>query len=214
MSTRPQLAAEPRAVIGKKVAKLRRQGILPAVVYGHGNASESIQINAHEFEVLRRHIARNTLLDLTVGGGKPRPVLLQGIHESPVTRRTQHVDLFIVRMTEEMAVDVPMSVIGDSPAVTIHGGNLLHLRETIHVRALPADLPSVIAVDVSSLVDFETTLHVRDLVVPDRVTVLTDAAEAILRVQAPRVDTEAAPAAAEVAAAAAGAEATEAGSEG
>lgn len=203
MSTRPSLSAEPRTVIGKKVSVLRRLGKLPAIVYGHGHASEPIQIDAHEFEVLRRHTGRNALLDLKVGSGKARPVLLQGIHESPVTRKPLHVDLFIVKMTEELAVDVPMSVIGESPAVTLQGGNLLHLRDTVHVRALPADLPSIIEVDISRLTDFETTLHVSDLIVPARVTIVTDPTEAILRVQAPRLDTEAVPGAAEVAAAAA-----------
>ena len=108
MSTRPQLAAAPRTVIGKKVSVLRRQGILPAVLYGHGHESEPIQLDAHEFEVLRRRTARNALVDLKVGDRRVQPVLLQGIAENPVSRKPVHVDFYVVKMTEELTVDVPI----------------------------------------------------------------------------------------------------------
>ena len=77
---------------------------------------------------------------------------------------------------------------GSSTAVEKDGGTLLHLKETIHLRALPGDLPTSIEVDVSGLVDFETTLHVSDLTVPKGVTILTDASEPIARVMAPRTE--------------------------
>jgi large subunit ribosomal protein L25 len=189
-STRPRLVAEPRTITGKKVASLRREGKVPAVMYGHGHESQAIQIDAHELELLRRHTGRNALLDLTVGKGKATPVMLQHIQEHPVTRRPVHVDLFVVNVREDITVDVPISYTGESDAVRKDGGTLLHQRETVSVRALPDALPSVIEVDISSLVDFEATIHVRDIVVPEGVTVLTDAAEVIARVQAPRVAEE------------------------
>ena len=87
-----------------------------------------------------------------------------------------------------MAIDVPLAMVGSSPAVDKMGGTLLHLREMIHVRALPGNLPTSMEVDVSGLVDFETMLHVSDLTVPKGVTVEMDASEPIVRVMAPRTE--------------------------
>jgi large subunit ribosomal protein L25 len=190
VSTRPVVSAAPREVVGKSVNRLRRQGLLPAVVYGHGHASQAIQIDAREFETVLRHAGRHTLIDLKVGGGKATPVLLQHVHEHPVKRVPQHVDLFVVKMTEEISIDVPVHVIGESLAVDRHGGTLLHLRDAVTVRALPADLPSHLELDISPLDSFDAVLHISDLIVPEKVTVVTDAAEPLARVQAPRVEEE------------------------
>jgi large subunit ribosomal protein L25 len=99
-TARATLVAQHRDVTGKKVAGLRRAGKLPAVVYGHGIESDSVTVDAHEFEQLRRHVGPNALVDLSVDGDKPRPVLVHGVQVHPVNRRTLHVDLFLVRMTE------------------------------------------------------------------------------------------------------------------
>lgn len=190
MSTRPLVSAEPREVVGKAVNRLRRAGILPGVVYGHGHASRPIQFDAREFETVLRTSGRHTLLDLKVGGGRATPVLLQSVHEHPVKRTPQHVDLYVVKMTEEISVDVPVHLVGESHAVTKLGGTLLHLKDSVTVRALPGDLPSALELDVSSLDSFDAVLHVTDLALPDRVTVTTDAAEPLARVQPPRVEEE------------------------
>ena len=189
MSTaRATLAAEHRQVTGKKVALLRHAGRLPAVVYGHGIDSDNISIDAHEFEQLRRHTGPNALVDLSVDGKKGLPVLVSAVQVHPVNRRTLHVDLFIVRMTEELTVDVPLVATGDSPAVTLNGGTLLHPIESVRVRALPDKLPQALEYSVDSLTDFDTTIHVRDLVMPADVTLVTDGDEIIAKVQPPRVE--------------------------
>ncbi|MEO7118894.1 MAG: 50S ribosomal protein L25 [Candidatus Limnocylindrales bacterium] len=190
MSTRPQLSAESRDVIGKKVAGLRRQGILPAVVYGHDQPSQAIQLHVRDFDELRRHAGRNALVDLKVGSGRSTPVLLHEVHEHPVTRRALHADFLVVRMTEEMTIDVPISIVGESLAVDKMGGTLLHLRDNVQVRALPVDLPSSLELDITPLETFEQTLHVSDLVVPEKVTLLTDPTEPVARIQPPRQEAE------------------------
>jgi len=197
MSTaRATLAAEHRELTGKKVARLRNAGRLPAVVYGRGVDSDSISIDAHEFEQLRRHTGPNSLVDLSIDGKKPQPVLVSSVQVHPVNRRALHVDLFLVRMTEELTVDVPLTAIGESPAITDLGGTLLHPIESVRIRALPDHLPQVIEYSIESLVDFDTTINVRDLVIPDDVTLMTDGDEIVAKVQAPRV--EEAPVVAEV----------------
>jgi len=191
MSTaRATLAAEHREVLGKKVATLRRAGRLPAVVYGHGEASDSVSVDTHEFEQLRRHSGPNALVDLSVDGKKARPVLVHSVQVHPVNRRPLHVDLFLVRMTEELTVEVPLVATGESPAVTLHGGTLLHPSESVRVRALPDHLPQSIEYSVAGIGDFDTAIYVRDLVVPSDVTLLTDGDEIIAKVQPPRVEEE------------------------
>jgi large subunit ribosomal protein L25 len=197
---RPTLAAAPREILGKHVARLRRAGQLPAVVYGHGVASTSVTIDAHDFELLRRKAGPNALVDLSVDGKKADPVLIHDVQVHPVTHRPLHVDLFLVQMTVELTVDVPLVATGVSPAIENDGGTLLHAIESVRIRALPDHLPQSIEYSIESLVDFDTAIHVRDLAIPSDVTLLTDADEIVAKVQAPRVEVEE-PTAAEVEAA-------------
>ena len=191
MSTdRPTLAATKRDVTGKRVARLRKAGLLPAVVFGRGLVSQSLSLDSHEFELLQRKIGQNALVDLSVEGTKATPVLVPGIQRDPVYRRMLHVDLFAVRMTEELTVDVPLVTIGESIAVEKLGGTLLHMLESVKVRALPDHLPQSIDLPIDSLVDFEATVHVRDLSIPADVTLLTDPDEIVARVQQPRIEEE------------------------
>jgi large subunit ribosomal protein L25 len=189
-NARPTLAAAPREILGKHVARLRRDGQLPAVVYGHGVPSSSVTINAHDFELLRRKTGPNALVDLSVDGKKADPVLIHDVQVHPVTHRPLHVDLFLVRLTEELTVDVPLTPIGISPAIENDGGTLLHAIESVRIKALPDHLPSSIEYSIESLVDFDTAVHVRDLAIPPDVTLLTDPDEIVAKVQAPRVEVE------------------------
>ncbi len=188
MSTRPELVAQRRVILGKKVADLRRDGILPAVVYGRGGDSESIQVDARAFDDIRRHHGRNTLLDLKIEGGKARPVLVHQIAEHPVKRRAVHVDFYLVTMTEEMTVDVRVVAIGESFAVEKLGATLLHQLDSVKVRALPADLPQTLEADISPLAGYDDVIHAGDLELPASVTLVTDPTDIVLRVQPPRVE--------------------------
>jgi large subunit ribosomal protein L25 len=216
--SRPTLSARPRDVRGKAVAHLRKGGVLPAVVYGAGVPSQNVSLDKHEFELLKRQAGRNVLIDLSIeGDAKVRPVLLRGIQEHPVSRNPLHVDLLVVNLEEERTADVPIVFVGTSEAVAKQGGVLLHLRDAVVVRAKPDNLPSGIELDISPLVDFDSVLHVSDLVMPEGVTLVTDASDAIARVQQPRIEEEpvaAAPAEGEVAEGAAEEGAAEPAAEG
>jgi large subunit ribosomal protein L25 len=183
---RPKLAASERQVFGKHVAALRRAGSLPAVIYGHDVASQSITIDAHEFELLHRKTGPNALVDVSIDGHRAAPVLIHAIQRDPVHQRVLHVDLLAVRMTQELTVDVPIVFSGISPAVELNGGTLLHMTESVRVRALPDHLPQSLSLAIDSLVDYDTILHVSDLVLPDDIVLLTDLDEPVVRVQAPR----------------------------
>jgi large subunit ribosomal protein L25 len=212
-AARPQLTAEKREVTGKAVAQLRREGLLPAVVYGRGVDSESLQVDARAFELLRRQAGRNALVDLHVGNGQARPVLVHSIQEHPVSRKPLHIDFFVVRMTEELTVDVRIVTVGLSEAVDKLGGTLLHLFDSIKVRALPADLPQSVELDVTPLATFDDQLHVSDIPLPPNVTLVTDLTEVVAKVQPPRIEEEPV-VAAEVAEGEEGVEGAEAAAEG
>jgi large subunit ribosomal protein L25 len=159
MSTaRPTLAASHRELTGKAVSRLRREGRLPAVMYGHDQPSTSITLDAHEFDQLRRHTGPNTLIDLSLDGKKAHPVLVHDVQVHRLTRRPIHVDLFLVTMTEELIVDVPIIPTGRSLAIDDHGGTLLQLVEAVKVRALPDHLPQSIEMPLEPLVDFDASI--------------------------------------------------------
>ena len=171
--SRPSLTAEPRAITGKKVAAI------------------------HEFDLLRRQVGQNALIDLSVNGSKAQPVLIHGVQVHPVHRRPIHIDLFLVRMTEELTVDVPLVATGISRAVEDENGTLLHPTENVRVKALPDHLPQSIEYAIDSLVDFDAVIKVSDLTIPGDVTLLTDPDEIIAKVQAPRIEVEPEPVVAE-----------------
>ena len=160
------------------------------MVYGGGDESRNIQLDAREFDVLMRHTGRNTLVDLKVGKAKATPVLLQNVHEHPVRRNPIHVDFQVVSMTEAITIEVPINYMGDATAAEKLGGTLLHLRESVQISALATNLPQAIDLDISPLDSFEAVLHVADLIVPEGVVILTDAEEPLARVQPPRVEEE------------------------
>jgi large subunit ribosomal protein L25 len=218
IAARPTLTVKERQTTGKAVAKLRRAGQLPGVVYGHGLESANVTVDANEFAKLRRRVGANALIDLTVEGGTTQPVLVSEVQVHPVNRRPLHVDLFVVRMTEELIVEVPLVAVGTSTAVTEQSGTVIHAIDNVRVRALPDHLPQSIEYSIESLVDFESTIHVRDLVIPSDVTLLNDEDELVARVIPPRVEevVEVAPAVPVEGEAAEGAEGAEgeAGAEG
>jgi large subunit ribosomal protein L25 len=187
VSDRPRLAATSRTVTGKAVSRLRREGLLPAVVFGHGTTSEAVTLDAHAFDQLRRHVGASTLVDLSVDGQKARPVILHGIQVHKVTHRPLHVDLFAVRMTEELTVDVQLVGDGVAPALEA-GGTLVHPTSSVKVRALPGDLPEVLHYDLSPLTSYDVVITAADLIAPHGVTIQADPTEVIARVLAPRVE--------------------------
>lgn len=188
MSDRPRLEATSRTTSGKSAAAtLRRQGRLPAVLFGHGIESQSLSVDAHELASLRRHAGATTLVDLAVDGHKPRAVLVHGVQLDKVHHQPLHVDLFAVRMTEELTAEVPLVADGVAPATEV-GGTLVHPVTSVKVRALPGDLPEAIHYSLGSLSGFDESITVGDLPVPKGVTIHTDAGEVVARVLAPRVE--------------------------
>jgi large subunit ribosomal protein L25 len=208
---RRELPVETRQVSGKKVAALRRSGVLPGNVYGKGLESVSIQISSEEMDKTLKAATANEVFDLKIAGeSETRPVVIQKLQRHPITASPLHAEFYQVSLTEKMRAEVPLIVIGQSEAVSTYNGVLMHALTSVHVEALPLDLPSSIEVDITPLVELEQSLHVADLSVPNNVTVLTDAEVMVVKISSPRVALEEE----EEAAAAEGEEGAEAAAEG
>lgn len=205
-----ELRVTPRSVLGKKVAKLRRDGVTPANVFGHKLESAAVQADTQAVTQLLRGISKNAIINLHIEGeGASRTVVVRDVTRQPVTGKLLHIDFFQVSMTEKMKADVRVVLTGTSPAVSTYGGVLLQTLDTVAVEALPADIPAEFEVDVSQLTELEMGIHVRDLAVDaSKVTVHSDPDVIVARVAAPRLAT------AEEDEAAAAAEGAEAPAEG
>ncbi len=188
-STRPTLAAASRTELGKANAHLRKAGRVPAVIYGHG-ASASVSLDAHEFDLLRRRVGANALIDLVVDATSTTPVLVHGIQIHKIHRNPIHVDLFRVKMTEELTVDVPVHGTGVPDAVERLNGTVFHALDHVKVRARPDNLPNALEADYSVLVDFDSFIRAGDLPLPPGVVLVTDPDDIVIRVLPPRVSEE------------------------
>jgi large subunit ribosomal protein L25 len=209
-----ELEVLPREVLGKKVKALRREGLTPANIYGHGLESQAVQADTPTLVNLLRSVGRNAVLTLHVRGEKaPRPVMVRAVQRNPVTDNVLHVDFYQVSLTEKMRADVPLVLVGSAPAVADQGGVLLQSLDSVSVEALPGNIPAHIEVDVSRLEQIDDAVHVRDLTLGPEVALHTEPELVIAKVAAPRIaaelEAEAAAAAAEEEAAAVAAAAKE-----
>ncbi len=171
-----ELKAQPRSLVGRKVRRLRRQELVPAVVYGRNTPTLAIQVEERELERVLRRAGFTHLINLQIeDGGSPvsEMVLVREVQRHPIRRNLLHVDFYRVVLTEKLRVEVPVRLVGEAPVVAA-GAILIQNLNTIEVECLPADIPEAIQVDVSGLTDVSQSISVADLVVPPNVTVLSD----------------------------------------
>lgn len=216
MADQVSLQVASRTTLGKEVKKLRRVGVIPANIYGRHQPSQALQVDQHTLERFLAGHRATRVIDLRIDGGNGSVVnaLVRHITRSPRNGKILHVDFLRVSMNEPITVRVPVRLIGTAPAVEVEGGVLLHMLDTLEIECLPGDLPEALELDISSLKEMDDTLHVRDVPLPPRVTLLSDPDEPVAKVVAPRaVVAEEAEAEAAEAAAPAPAEATEGTSE-
>ena len=184
-------AAEPRTVLGKNVARLRRQGVLPANVYGRGLESRAVQLPLRDARSLLTDHGVNTLIQLQVAGeAAPRSVVLRSVQRHPVSHDLQHIDFYKVNLQRSIQGAVPVTIVGEAPAVHTYHGVLLQEADTLLVEGLPANMPTHLEVSVDSLAELESQVTVADLEVPPGVTVLSSPDTVLARIARPRVAVE------------------------
>lgn len=168
----------------------RKAGLIPAVLYGHGLPSKSIEVDAKAFQKIVKHAGFSSLVNLKLNDGSEHNVLIREISHHPLKDAIIHADFYQVRMNEKIEAQVPLRFNGESVAVKNLGGVLIRNIDTLTVTALPADLPHEIEVDISTLSGFDAVIRVSDLNLPSGVAVDHAADDVVALVQEPRSEQE------------------------
>lgn len=184
------LAANKRDILGKANARLRRQGSIPAVLYGHGIPPLALAVPERDFARAYRTAGESTLVELHVDDAKPVKVLIHETQEHPVSGKTVHVDFYQVRMDERITAEVALRFVGDAPAVKELGGVLVKNFDHLKVSCLPGDLVPEIVVESASLVTFDDVIRIRDLALPKTLEVLEKEDSVVATVIPPRSEEE------------------------
>ena len=186
-----ELVAEKRTVIGKQVKRLRREGWVPGVMYGHGFDSAPLQFDARGLRQVLLQVRGSQLVRIKIKGVRqPEMALVRDVQRDPIKGTFLHVDFYRVEMTERLTAEVPLAILGESPLVGRGEGILLHGISSIEVECLPGDLVDAIKVDLAELMEIDQALYVRDLAVPAGMEILTDEDEMIVRVAPMREEEE------------------------
>lgn len=163
------LSAQKRTILGRKVKALRREGQIPAHIFGHKVKTVHVQVNSKDFHKVFEKVGETGIIDLSVDSDK-RPVLVRNVQTNPVTDEPLHIDFYQVNLSEKVKVNVPIEITGEPKAVEKKIGLLLTPISEIEIEALPADLPENIEVDVSNLAEIGQEIKVKDLAI-DRVKI-------------------------------------------
>lgn len=185
-----ELSVQRREKMGKAVRQLRRDGLIPANIFGHKEASLAVQLSALDFEALRREHKTTGILALRMDGVAPQTALVRHVQRHPVTGKIEHIDFFRVGMTDRIEVRVALHFTGEAPAVKVEGGVLLHLLDAISVECAAQDIVDSIDVDVTSLAEIDDTIYAKDVQLPANYKLLTDPEEPIAKVAATRAEIE------------------------
>ncbi len=183
------LGAKPRKEVGKKATKsTRRQGLIPATVYGHGMKPLSVEVGVRDFHsALHTKAGENVLISLKVEGVKLKEstCLIKDIQHNPVSDHIDHVDFTVISLTEKITVKVPLVVQNATEALGIKEGGILDvIHHEIEVECLPTQIPEKIEVDIKAM-NINDALHTKDLAIPKDVTCKLSADEVIVTIHPP-----------------------------
>lgn len=166
------LQVTKREIFGKKLRKLRREGILPANIYGKQVESLAVQLPHTEFEKVYKEAGETGVVELQFDG-QNRPVLIKNVQLGFVTHQPVHVDFYQVNLKEKIRAMVPVVAKGEPNAVAEKLGLLMQTLNEVEVEALPTDLPDKLEVDVTHLAAVGDHVTVADLQKPANVEILT-----------------------------------------
>lgn len=175
------LKAEKRDIKASKPSVLRRDGKVPATVYGKTIKSESLSVKLSDFTKVYGEAKETGLIELGVDASV-RPVLVHHVQRDPVKDVILHVEFHQVDLKEKVHANIPLVLVGEAPAVAQKLGVVLSLLSEVEVEALPTDLPEKLDVDVSHLAAVDEELKVSDIQVPQAVTLLTDGTVVVVKI--------------------------------
>jgi len=181
------LKASKRDVAGKQVKALRREGMLPAVIYGRHTEPINIALDAHSASLALSKVSSSTLVTIDVEG-KEYPTLVREKQRDYIKNRLLHVDFLAVSLTEKIRAEVSLNFVGVSVAVKDFNAVFVHNLEQFHVECLPTDLPKKIEVNIAMLARVGDAIRVRDVAVSDKIHVLDNPDTVVCVASAPKVD--------------------------
>jgi len=177
------LKADKREVLGKKTRFLRRQGITPVHLFGHGIKSLALQCDTTELQRMIRKGGTTRLIDINIAGEKhPRSAFIREVQRDSFDGQLMHVDFYQIKKTEKITADIPVILTGEAPALKSRDNMIEHLLNEIGVECLPDKLPPQIEIDISGLEEAGQAIHVRDINLGADVTVTTDAEQLIVKI--------------------------------
>jgi large subunit ribosomal protein L25 len=175
------IEAEARSIVGKKVKQLRAQGIVPITVYGPKIEPLTLQVPYRPLQVTLMKAGGTHLIDVKVKG-KTHTVLAREVQRDKLKGSILHVDFFAVDLKAKVTTHVPIQLVGESPAIVAKLGILLTGVNAVSIETLPTDLIDAIEVDLSGLKEVGDAIHVKDLKVSDKITILNDPEDMIARI--------------------------------
>ncbi len=190
MSDMISLEVHPRTVLGKKVKKLRSEGLVPANIFGQGVTSTSIQVNLKDFSKVYKAVGETGLVGLKLSG-KDHPVLVHKIQREPKSDSVLHVDFHQVNLKEKTTAHVPVVLVGEAPIEKSKEGIVLQSLNEIEIEALPTDIPHNIEVNIENLTEVGQSVQVKDLLIDKtKVEIKTDPEATVLSVQTAEIKEE------------------------
>jgi len=184
-----ELKVTNRTILGKKVRFLRRQGITPVHLFGHGIESMALQCETVGLRQVLAEAGKTRLIDLKLDNEKrPKTVVVREAHIEPRTGELLHVDFYQVKMAEQVKVDVPVILVGEAPALKLKENMLVQELNILTVECLPAKIPDRVEIDLTSLTESEQVIRVKDIVLDKEVTVLNDLGLVVVRISSRPVE--------------------------
>jgi large subunit ribosomal protein L25 len=182
------LQTSKREILGKKTRFLRRQGITPAHLFGHGIESLALECDTTKLQQIIAQAGTTRLISLGIEGDKqPRSVFIREIQRDVCNDELLHVDFYQVRRKEKIKVDVPIVLFGEAPAMKEKGRILTHSLTSLSIESLPDNLPPQIEVDLSPLEEIGQAIYVRDIAFSPEITVMADPDQMVVKVSEARV---------------------------
>lgn len=185
------LELQPRDLLGKKVARLRKEGIIPVHLYGAGVESRPLQCPAPRLIQVLSAAGGNTPISITISGESGTQLAFaREVQWDPKRDDIVHVDLLVADTSRPVSAQVPIVLVGDSPGARSVNGTIVHQLRTLDVEALPLEMPSQLEIDLATLTEPDGVVRAGDINLPGNVTRLTDADDVIVRIELPRVEVE------------------------
>jgi len=188
MAQTVELAVSSRPLTGKAIKRLRRAGLIPANISGHGEPPQAIQLEAQAFEHLRQSHHATGMIALHLDGARHvQTALIRHVQRDPLSDRVLHIDFLRVGVSDRITAKVTLRFEGNAPGVKIEGGTLLHLLEALEITCAVGDIVESLEVDISPLEHIDEILHARDVKLPANFTLVTDPQEPIVKIAPQRI---------------------------